>query len=101
MAILALTEGLDCRNCNEYQKQDRGCIEDSPIPQRWRVGEHESNRCPLKIATSQSREYILAYSMFKMNILPHGKGWVNETKKFLEAMNIIGSELQEKPDARQ
>jgi len=99
MAVMAIAEGLDCRNCNEYQKQDRGCIENSPIPQRWRIGDNSSSRCPLKIATRQSREYVSAYSLFKMNLIPNGKGWIYETKKFFDAMSIISSELQEKPNA--
>ena len=99
MTVMAVAEGLDCQKCNEYQKQDRGCIEDSPIPQRWRVRDYESQRCPLKMSSKQSREYMLAYSLFKINLLPNGHGWIKESKKFFEAMNIISLELQEKQNA--
>lgn len=100
MAVMAITEGLDCRNCNDFQKQDRGCLEDSPIPQRWRAGEYESRRCPRKMTTTQSKEYINAYSLFKINPAPNGQGWINEAKKFIDAMNIIALELVEKPNER-
>ena len=98
MAVMAITEGLDCRNCNEFQKQDRGCIEDSPIPQRWRIGDQESRRCPMKMAKGEYAEYLKAYSLFTKQLLPNGNSWLNESNKFIEAMFIIMNTSREKAD---
>ena len=95
MAVMAAVDGLDCRNCNEFQKQDRGCLEDSPIPQRWRIGVHESNRCPRRIATIESCEYLVAYQLYREGNFPNGIGWINETNKFLEAMMLIDNIMRE------
>ncbi len=36
-----------------------------------------------------SYEYIKAFNFYQKSILPHNKGWLEESEKFLEAMTII------------
>ena len=84
---------LDCRKCNQHQREDHGYEKDSPIPKRWSVGEYSFQRCPLRVVTKQSKEYIEAYKLFKMGYLPRGGGWIHESQKFLDAMNVIETEV--------
>jgi len=95
MAVMAVTEGLDCRNCSETQQQDRGCKVDSLIPGRWQINGYSSNRCPVAISTNQSMRYLESYGLFESGVLPRGGGWILETKKFIDAMKIIKKELQQ------
>ena len=50
-------------------------------------------RCPISEVTDISWEYIGAYSLYKKGFLPHGNGWLGESKKFLNAMMLINSEV--------
>lgn len=82
-------EGLDCQHCSEEMKKDRGCVDDAAIPGRWEIDGVKYQRCPLKIITPQSYNLIQAYWLFKMRFLPNGTGWLNETSKFITAMQTI------------
>jgi hypothetical protein len=93
LAVRISALNLDCQKCTTAQKVERGCEEDSPIPGKWKVDENSYQRCPLKIITQQSLDYLDAYELLEMHILPHGKGWLNESKKFMDAMRLIRSEV--------
>ena len=86
---MVLTNDIDCQNCQAEQKIDRGCLQDSPVPGRWEVEGEKYQRCPIKIVTPGSWELIRAYASYKDGFLPNGKGWLDESRKFLDAMNII------------
>jgi len=81
---------LDCRSCTPTQKRERGCIQDSLIPNTWEVDGWKFSRCPKKVVTRQSYEYILAY-----NNLERGRGWPNpgewpkQPMKLIEAVAFI------------
>lgn len=49
-------------------------------------------RCPLKQITAISWEYINAFSLYHKSILPNGVGFLNESKKYLDAMMVIENE---------
>jgi hypothetical protein len=54
----------------------------------------------LTIITPLSYEYIKAFSFYEKNILPNGLGWINESNKFVQAMNLLNNEYtkwQNKP----
>lgn len=85
---------LDCRKCSDEQKKDKGCFEDSPIPERWQVEDYYFQRCPLKIITKQSIDYLFAYKLFKNGYLPNPGGWRQQPKKFIEAMLIIDNQIK-------
>ena len=95
MAIAGILYGLDCQKCNENEKIERGCDQDSPIKNVWKIGKYSTLRCPLKQVTKQSKDYLDAYYLFKIGYLPNGQGWIGESKKFLDAMKIIDTELKE------
>jgi len=71
------------------QQVERGCVYDTPIPGRWQIDGKSYSRCPMAMATSQSYDYVSAYNLFKNGYLPNGSGWVRESKKFLQAMQVI------------
>lgn len=91
MAVQVLNLNLDCQSCDEVLQKERGCTEKGIIPFVIE-GEHHY-RCPLKVVTPLSWEYISAYGLYKKSILPNGKGWLNESDKFLTAMRIVDSEV--------
>jgi hypothetical protein len=72
---------------------DRGCEQDSPIPGRWKIRDISFQRCPLKVVTQESREYLRAYDMLEMNTLPHGKGYLHESQAYIDAMRTIRAEV--------
>lgn len=83
--------GLDCRGCDDRLKRERGCITKGTVA--WYIGNKQYRRCPLKIVPKGIWEYIRAYSFYKQGILPHGRGWLNESDKFLTAMDAIEAEV--------
>ena len=74
-------------------KTERGCDKDSPIPGAWKLGEWEFERCPLKIVTNQSLDYIRAYIFFQNGYLPNSGGWLDQSVKFIDAMEVIETEI--------
>ena len=93
LAVWLGTYELDCHACTPDLKVDFGCEEDSPIPGIWHLDDWEFQRCPLKVVTQQSAEYIRAYNLFKTGFLPNSGGWMEQSLKFLEAVEIIEREL--------
>ena len=91
---------LDCQNCTTQMKKERGCNADGIVP--FYLDEKRYMRCPIKLVSNKSWQYIYAYSFFKKGILPNGKGWNFETEKYLSAMITLDTEIskvqQEKID---
>lgn len=83
--------GLDCQACDEVLKKERGCTIDGIVP--FLIDGYRYTRCPIKLITRSTWEYIEAYSFYKMGFLPNGKAWRNESQKFLDAIIIIENEL--------
>ena len=46
-------------------------------------------RCPLKIVTSQSVEYMTAYHEYARGFLPNAGGWIDQPYKVTEAIRFI------------
>lgn len=80
------------------EKVERGCEEDSPLPDTWQVDDWTFQRCPLKLITLESIEYLKAYQLFDKGYLPNAGGWVEQPAKFLDAMVIISAEIQKVKD---
>ena len=85
--------GLDCSACSKEQKIERGCDEDSPIPDRWQIKDYKFKRCPVKLITSGSRWCINAYTFFDKGFLPNSKGWLEHSNKFIEMISIVRNEI--------
>jgi len=84
---------LDCRACSDPEKIERGCEKDSPIQGAWKLGDWEFERCPLKIVTRESLDYVRAYIFFQNGYLPHAGGWTDQSAKFIDAVEIIENEI--------
>lgn len=74
-------------------KIERGCEKDSPIPGKWKIGDIEYRRCPVKMLDARVNIYIKAYNFLQSGILPSEGGWLKQTAKYIEAMEIIGQEI--------
>jgi hypothetical protein len=68
-------------------KKERGCEAEGIVP--FYINDERFFRCPLKLITPVSYEYIAAYRLYEKGYLPHGAGWVAESRKFLDAMAVI------------
>ena len=62
---------------------------------RWQINEWEFNRCPMSYVEQDYFWYIRAYNFYEKGILPGAGGWMNQTKKFIDAMAFMGSLINE------
>jgi len=85
---------LRCEKCSDSQKKFNGCEEDSIIPERWKIREWIWQRCPIKLITEQTHQLVWAYRLFQLGKTPYGRGWLQESNKFMEAMRVIDQEIQ-------
>jgi hypothetical protein len=74
-------------------KAERGCEEDSPIEGVWKLKDWEFRRCPRKLVTRASIEYLNAYLFFEKGYLPNPGGWLDQPLKFIQAIKIIEREI--------
>ena len=91
MAIQVLQLGLDCHTCDDALKRERGCEKEGILP--FELDGEMFFKCPVKLITPLSWEYIRAYHFYKKNMLPNGNGWANESDKYLSAMIVIDNEM--------
>jgi hypothetical protein len=85
---------LRCEKCSDSQKAFNGCEQDSVVPERWKIREWVWQRCPVKLITQETIKYLRAYNILQLGILPHQRGWLKESNKFIEAMEIINFETK-------
>ena len=83
--------GFDCHECDDQLKKERGCTERGIVP--FYIGEETYYKCPLKLITPMSMEYVRAFSFYQKAILPHDQGWTKESKKYLDAMIALENEV--------
>ena len=91
MAIKVQGWNFDCHECDETLQKERGCEAPGIVP--FYIEDDKYFRCPLKLITPVSWEYIKGFSLYDKGILPNGFGWINESQKFLDAMVIIENEM--------
>lgn len=87
-----LQKNLDCHECDDILKKERGCTTTGIVP--FYIGEERYFKCPLKIITIISWEYVTAFALYQKSILPNGGGWINESQKYLDAMIILDNEFK-------
>ncbi len=78
--------------CDAQEKIERGCEKDSSIPDVWRINGQTYQRCPVKLVTERSLEYLRAFFLFESGLDPEDGGWLYLGAKYLEAMSIIARE---------
>ena len=80
---------LDCQTCDDKMKEERGHDKKGIVP--FLVGGERVFRCPLTFIYPITWEYIRAYGFYEQGFLPNGKGWANESNKFVQAISIFGN----------
>ena len=88
--VTTVSKDFNCHNCDEVLKRERGCEEKGIVP--FHYDNEVIFRCPIKLITPLSWEYLKAFNFYQKSILPNGNNWMNESNKFLEAMMIIENE---------
>ena len=61
--------------------------------ERWEIGGYKLKRCPIKSITHEGLQYIEAYKFYKNGILPMPGGWLNQSRVFVEAVDLIEKEI--------
>jgi hypothetical protein len=92
LAVKVMELDFDCLECDDILKRERGCEKDGIVP--FYFEDEKYFRCPLKLISPLSWEYLRAFSFYQKNILPQGKGWLEESQKFLDAMIILENEFK-------
>lgn len=82
---------MNCQTCDNVLRAERGCDQKGKVP--FRIDGEIYYRCPLRLITPLSWEYLTAYNLYQKGILPHGEGWANEVQKFIDAMLLIENEI--------
>lgn len=85
---------LDCQSCTDSQKEVRGCIKKSSTPVFNLDGE-DYFRCPLKIVTKRSIEYVRFYNFYREGYLPGKGGILDQPGKFIDVMEAIDGAIRE------
>lgn len=91
MAVRVSDFDLDCQNCDDILKAERGCTEKGKVP--FEMDGERFFECPIKRVSKISWEYARAYTLYKKGYMPNGKGWIEESRKFLDAMKVIDNEV--------
>jgi len=50
-------------------------------------------KVPIELITPLSWEYIRAFGFYEKSILPNGHGWLHESDRYLEAMQLIDHQM--------
>jgi len=85
---------LRCEKCSDGQKVFNGCNEDSVIPERWKIREWTWQRCPAKLITQETNSFLIAYNFLQKGILPYQIGYIRNSNRYVEAMQIIDREVR-------
>jgi hypothetical protein len=82
--------GFNCRACDDVLKKERGCTEKGIIP--FELDGERVFRCPIKLVSAMSWQYVEAHGFYRKSILPNGQGYLRESKKYIEAMQVLDGE---------
>lgn len=90
--VLSESEGnLDCHNCDDVLKKERGCESKGIMPFFLSIG--MVYRCPLTFVENSTWNFIKAYRFYEKNILPNGNGYMNESNRYVQAMMLLENEF--------
>lgn len=88
MAVEILSEkDFNCRECDDTLKKERGCEAEGIVP--FYINDERYFRCPLKLISPLSYEYITAFRFYEKGKFPNGEAWLRESRKYLEAMAVV------------
>jgi hypothetical protein len=94
---------LPCGRChkNPALQVENGCLEDSPIPERWEIDGSTYQRCPGTLILPESFEMLRAYFWLTRGFLPGGLPWDEQSNKLIEAFEVIDAETAMLNDNKQ
>lgn len=69
-----------------------GCKDDASV--EWQIRNWTFKRCPIKLITQETEQYIRAYNLLQLGGWPYSTGWLRNSHKFVEAVSIIDSEIK-------
>ncbi|MBI5789288.1 MAG: hypothetical protein HZA78_10580 [Candidatus Schekmanbacteria bacterium] len=95
VAVLLNQAEFDCRRCTKAMKVEKGCEEDSPLPERWVIDAEAYRRCPLKLVSGLSWSAIRLYQYYRQGFLPVTGGILDQSNLFLQALEIIQGSFNE------
>ncbi len=73
-------------------KKSRGC-EQEVLGNEFEFDGESLRRCPLRLVTKQSMDYIRFHNYMEKGFLPNDGSILNQPNKFLEANDVIDSAL--------
>ena len=71
-----------------------GCEQDSYQPERWKIREWTWQRCPMKLITPTTNYFMSAYNFLQKGILPYQAGYMKNSNRYVEAMQVIDCEVK-------
>lgn len=92
--ISAQPNQWDCHRCSPARQIDWGCTQNSPIPDRWQVGENTYQRCPLKAITPMTRKVLDYYPHYRAGHLPQMGGLNDQPAWLMAALAHVHSQTQ-------
>lgn len=75
-------------------RQARGCETETEYP-IYTLDGVDIRRCPLRLITPESIEYLKLYAHYKLGHLPNEGGLYDQPLKYIQAMETIAGALQE------
>lgn len=87
---------FDCQTCDDILQKERGCTEKGIIP--FYIAGERIFKCPYTLVDSGSWQYIKAYNLFEKGFLPNGTSWINESHKYLQAINVLQNHIAKKEE---
>lgn len=87
------SQDFNCPQCSPFDKKDKGCTKDTPIPRRWEIGGGVYRRCPVKLVTAFTWHCIELYGHYKNGFLLQSGGIIDQQAKYLQIMQIIQGEM--------
>ncbi len=89
--ISELTVG--CHGCLSGKKTP--CEFEIPGQEIWKFQGKQYQGCPFKQVTNLSANFLRAYNFYKSGFLPNAGSWLEQSAKFIEAVEAIENELEE------
>jgi len=88
-----MMNGVDCQYCTATIKKVRGCEEPRDAPAK--IGKYETYYCPRTYMDGKISVWIEAFNQYKNGFFPSGTGWLEQSMKLLQTINLIESLIEE------
>lgn len=89
MAVEVSKLGLDCHECNKYQKEFRGCFGKPKQP--YLIDGKPVDKCVAKLLPPEIKTYIRYYQCYKKGFLPFPGSVAQQPTKLMDIFDILES----------